>query len=209
MIDIPSSYIVSSKLSPLEPQDVLRVLRLVQSEWNDECVKDRMNRHPTPLIAVGIANPHDLQRVVRVGVPVIHLDRECRALKAAQARYLRELKYGQILASVGSAVLSGVLVARGLKQMNGRSLRALLSKKSWFWMYFGGAGLIWIGQVSLMRALKESYGLVTLQDECFMVRRDLVVNKWRSVLQRWLPYCLLVGSVFRWTRVYSKKGVVY
>ncbi|KAI9008894.1 hypothetical protein CLU79DRAFT_776252 [Phycomyces nitens] len=195
MIDVPSAYIVSSKLSPLEPQDVLRVLRLVQSEWNDDCVRDRLSRHPTPLIAVGIANPHDLQRVVRVGVPVVHLDRECKALKGAQGRYLRELKFGQLLASAGSAGLSGVLVAMGLR----------MKERSRMMAWLGGAGLLWMGQLRLMRALRESYRLVTVEDECFMVRRDLVVGRWRSVLQRWLPYCLLAGSVFRWT-LYSKKG---
>ncbi|KAI7866812.1 hypothetical protein BDF14DRAFT_1743340 [Spinellus fusiger] len=103
-LDIPNACVVSFKVSRLEPKDVLRVLQLVQGVWNEDCIRPLLS-HPTSLVmAVGISNPHDLQRAIKANVPVLHIDSACQALKAQEHHRLTQQRVSGmeiLLAAVG------------------------------------------------------------------------------------------------------------
>ncbi|KAI8341401.1 hypothetical protein BC941DRAFT_467452 [Chlamydoabsidia padenii] len=197
MLDIPSSFILSSKLSPLEPKDVLRLLELAQTRWNDNCVERCMTTHPNrPLLAAGISNPQDLQRVITYGVPVIHLERECQSLQGAQRRHLNDLKYIHLFGFVGSASGWGGLGALISNQRYSRKLAESAPAA----MIYGGTTMVVVAlslyTAQFMRTLRYTYKLRMIGDEYFLLRDDVVYSGAWFVLKKIVPYCFTVVSVY-------------
>ncbi|KAI8085177.1 uncharacterized protein BX664DRAFT_338735 [Halteromyces radiatus] len=197
MLNIPSSFILSSKLSPLEPKDVLRLLELAQTRWNDNCVQYCMDNHPNrPLLAAGISNPQDLQRVISYGVPVIHLEHDCQSLQGAQRRHLNDLKYIHFLEFISSAGCWG-------------GLGALISHPRWSRkvtenvpaaMIYGGTTMAIVAlslyTAQFMRKLRYNYKLKMIKDEYFLLRDDVVYSGFWFVTKKIVPYCFTVASIY-------------
>ncbi|KAG1077296.1 hypothetical protein G6F42_024939 [Rhizopus arrhizus] len=94
MIDIPASFIISSRLSVLDSKDILRVVHLAQQKWKESQVKSRMQQHSkTPLLAVGISNPQELSTVIASDIPIIHIENDCKALQAVQKREIQHQRH--------------------------------------------------------------------------------------------------------------------
>ncbi|KAL9539663.1 hypothetical protein MBANPS3_010131 [Mucor bainieri] len=106
MIDIPASFIISSRLSVLDSKDILRVIHLAQLKWSESQVKSRMQQHSTaPLLAVGISNPQELATVIASDIPIIHIENDCKALQAVQKR---EIQHQRRKSRVYMALLSSL-----------------------------------------------------------------------------------------------------
>lgn len=110
MFDIPNQFIVSSRLSTLDSQDILTILQTAQSKWDERILLERMRKHPkTPLICIGISNPQELERVIGHDIPVIHIQSDCKALQRVQERYDRYQGYINQLLWIGTNSLWGLL----------------------------------------------------------------------------------------------------
>ncbi|KAI8071297.1 hypothetical protein BC940DRAFT_234513 [Gongronella butleri] len=198
MLDVPASFIVSSKLSPLQPEDVDRLVQLVQTCWNDRCVAQLMHiQPPRPLVAAGIANPQDLTRVMTTGVPVIHLERECEALQSAQRKHWREIKRQQGIGYISSASVWGACGA----------LCTVPWKRAWLDdgrlpapVIYGGTTMAVVGlglyTAQLLRSLRYNYTIVHIDHEHFLLRDDALQSAARYLLKTLAPYCLLVVASY-------------
>lgn len=177
--------------------DVLRLLELAQTRWNDKCAEQCMTMHPNrPLLAAGISNPQDLQRVISYGVPVIHLERECQSLQGAQRRHLKDLRYLHWVGFLGSAGCWGGL---GALLSNNRYSRKL-TEHAPVAMIYGGTTMVVVAlslyTAQFMRTLRYSYKLRIIDEEHFLLRDDVVYSGAWFVLKKIVPYCFTVASVY-------------
>ncbi|ORX42931.1 hypothetical protein DM01DRAFT_1411732 [Hesseltinella vesiculosa] len=202
MLTIPSSFVVSSKLSPLHPEDVDRLVRLVQTYWDEECVGDIMTQHPQqPLVAAGISNPQDLSRVLTTGVPVIHLERECSSLQLSQRRYWQGTQRQQAIGYVCSSLLWGACGSVFVMPMSKhqRWLDKLPAP-----VVYGGTTMAVVGlglyTAQLLRSLRYNYSTVLLDNEYFLLRDDALQSTSRYLLKTLVPYCALVVATFSYCR---------
>ncbi|ORE07160.1 hypothetical protein BCV72DRAFT_187632, partial [Rhizopus microsporus var. microsporus] len=110
MFDIPNQFIVSSRLSTLDSQDILAILQTAQSKWDERILLQRMRKHPkTPLICIGISNPQELERVIGHDIPVIHIQPDCKALQRVRERHDRYQSCINQLLWIGTSSLWGLL----------------------------------------------------------------------------------------------------
>ncbi|CAO3649493.1 unnamed protein product [Cunninghamella echinulata] len=212
MLDIPPSFIVSSKLSPLEPTDVLRLLGLAQTRWNDKCVEQSMIRYPSrPILAAGISNPQDLQRVISYGVPVIHLENECQSLQRAQQRSLKELRYIHVIGFFSTASLWGSFSAL-LVYLPSLHLHNQHHHYHYFHIYrkfieklpasiiYGISTMTFVTltlyTAQFMRSLRYSYNMFIIDKESFLLRNDVLYSNPWFFLKKVVPYCLTATTVF-------------
>lgn len=178
--------------------DVLRLLELAQTRWNDRCAERCMKSHPNrPLLAAGISNPQDLQRVITYGVPVIHLELECQALQSYQRRHLNEIRYLHMLGFVGSAGGWGALGALISHQKYSRKLAESVPVA----VFYGGTTMMVVAlslyTASLMRTLRYTYKLRIIENEHFMLRDDVVYSGTWFVLKKMVPYCFTVAALYQ------------
>ncbi|KAI8878134.1 hypothetical protein K501DRAFT_259195 [Backusella circina FSU 941] len=88
MLDIPSKCIVSSRLSNLDTEGIRRVIHQAQTLVPESSFQKHFRNNPnTSLLAVGISNPEELRLVIDRDIPIIHIQKNCQALQAAQKHY--------------------------------------------------------------------------------------------------------------------------
>ncbi|KAG2225093.1 hypothetical protein INT45_011775, partial [Circinella minor] len=194
-MEIPSSFIVSSKLSPLEPTEIPRIVHLAKAKCRSKCLEKRMRLYPkTPIMAVGISNLHDIQRVMTADVPVIHIQQDCLALKSAQLRHTRELKYCRIVEGLLSSGLWAVYFAA--KRTTKRRFLYVPVILTAYTAYF-------------LRTSRRDYTVVgehlhnqqnnvnnSSLDDFVLVRNDVRRSHIQFMLGTWVPYCILGVSLY-------------
>ncbi|KAG0193267.1 hypothetical protein DFQ28_005885 [Apophysomyces sp. BC1034] len=155
-----------------------------------------MAQYPNiPLIAVGISNPQDLQRAVTSGIPIIHLQRNCLALKGAQRRHVREMHAWRATQLIGLVILWG-------------SSGAYVSKKSipnglsWVMKSCVGAAALSLTlyTLRLMFVLRSDYDMVQEKNEFFLLRDDVGESRVRHVMRIWLPFSVAGVAIGRFVR---------
>ncbi|KAI8145486.1 hypothetical protein BJV82DRAFT_603842 [Fennellomyces sp. T-0311] len=181
-MDIPPAFIVSSKLSPLEPSDIPRIVHLARTRCRNDCLKARMRDHPkTPIMAVGISNPYDMQRVMTADVPVIHIQQDCRALRGAQHRHTREIRYCRAFEGILSSGLWALYCAS--KSSTKRRLLYVPVILTAYTAYF-------------LRTARRDYTALEEEDDFVLVRNDVRRSKIQFVLRTWVPYCVIGVSIY-------------
>ncbi|KAI9361363.1 hypothetical protein BD770DRAFT_408524 [Pilaira anomala] len=109
MKEIPTRFIISSRLSTLEPKEIIRIVYLAGSQWNEKQVKERMAKYPNrPFMGVGISNPQELSQVIKNDIPVIHIQEDCKALLGVQKRWVRNIKIWNRILNLTSASVWGL-----------------------------------------------------------------------------------------------------
>ncbi|KAI8979268.1 hypothetical protein BDF20DRAFT_804184, partial [Mycotypha africana] len=94
MIHIPSSYIISSRFSTLEPNDILKIIHLAEQKWNEREIQKRLKIPEKPFIGIGITNPQELDTVMnKQNIPIIHIHSDCKSLQANQKHKLKRQYY--------------------------------------------------------------------------------------------------------------------
>ncbi|KAI9270561.1 hypothetical protein BDA99DRAFT_502126 [Phascolomyces articulosus] len=186
MMEIPSSFIVSSKLSPLEPSEIPRIVHLARTKCRPKCLEKRMRHYPkTPIMAVNISNPHDMHRVMSADVPVIHIQQDCLALQSAQLRHTRELKYCRIAEGLLSSGLWALYFAA--KRSTKRRFLYVPVILTAYTAYF-------------LRTSRRDYTVISEQeennDDFVLVRNDVRRSPIQFILGTWVPYCMLGVSLY-------------
>lgn len=104
MLDIPSECIVSSRLSNLDTKGksyelvllrfqmliskkgIHRIIHQAQTLVPESSFQKYIQNNPNrSFLAVGISNPEELRLVIDREIPVIHIQKNCQALQAAQS----------------------------------------------------------------------------------------------------------------------------
>ncbi|CAO3607564.1 unnamed protein product [Cunninghamella blakesleeana] len=174
-----------------------------------------MIRYPTkPILAAGISNPQDLQRVINYEVPIIHLESECQSLRKAQQRYLKERRYIHVIGFISSASLWGIFSAFYFTTNNKNHFTTFLpSPSSSFIVHYkkfiekiptsiiyGGSTTLFVSltlfTAQFMRSLRYSYKMLTIDKETFLLRNDILYSSPWFILKRVIPYCLTASSVY-------------
>ncbi|KAF7723581.1 hypothetical protein EC973_001822 [Apophysomyces ossiformis] len=148
-----------------------------------------------PLIAVGISNPQDLQRAITSGIPIIHIQKTCLALKGAQRRHVRDTQAWNTTQLLSLAILWGsggaYLTKRPFPQHASPVRRICL----------GAAAIsLVLYTLRLMRVLRRDYDIIEEQDESFLLRNDVAESRLRHVIRIWLPFGIggtVIGCLVR------------
>ncbi|KAI9488000.1 hypothetical protein BDB00DRAFT_850597 [Zychaea mexicana] len=182
-MDIPTSFIVSSKLSPLEPADIPRIVHLAKQKCRPSCLERRMRKHPkTPIMAVGISNLHDMQRVMTADVPVIHIQQDCLALRGAQLRHTRELKYCRVVEGLLSSGLWALYFAAVTT-----GTRSSMMKRRFLYVPM----ILTAYTAYFLRTSRRDYTVLEDNASFVLVRNDVRRSRVQFVLRTWVPYCIL------------------
>ncbi|KAI7881298.1 hypothetical protein K492DRAFT_67466 [Lichtheimia hyalospora FSU 10163] len=182
MLKIPSTSIISSKLSPLEPADIPRIVQFAQSRCNNSCLERHLQTYPeTALMAVGISNQHDLQRVMTAQVPVIHIEHDCEALQGAHRRQHRDAKYMRFLHRTLSTGLWGLFFTFGAGVRNSTRLYpALLTAYTLY----------------VFRATRNDYSILQDEKHFVLIRDDARHTPMQFIMRTVIPYCVQCASMF-------------
>ncbi|ORY95337.1 hypothetical protein BCR43DRAFT_492824 [Syncephalastrum racemosum] len=187
--------IVSSKVSTVDPSDIPRIVQLARAKCNKRCLARRLRREDTiPALAVGIANGHDLRRALAAGVPIVHVQRDCQALKEAQHNHWQRVHGWRVAEGVFTAVAWGLVVGQTSKQSNSNSKRDWLRQACSVALTLYAVGWAWRGRLD--------YRMVE-DEEAFLVRDDLARSRMRTALERWLP-CVAVACCTSWAVISHK-----
>lgn len=170
-----------------------------------------MIRYPNrPILAAGISNPQDLQRVINYGVPVIHLESECQSLRKAQQRYLKEKQYIHVIGFISSASIWGTLGAIFFTSNNNKNYLTFISPLSSAYrkliekvpaaIIYGGSTTLFVSltlfTAQFMRSLRYSYKMLTIDKESFLLRNDILYSSPWFILKKVVPYCLTASSIY-------------
>ncbi|EPB82774.1 hypothetical protein HMPREF1544_10477 [Mucor circinelloides 1006PhL] len=217
MIDIPASFIISSRLSVLDSKDILRVVHLAQQKWKESQVKSRMQQHSkTPLLAVGISNPQELSTVIASDIPIIHIENDCKALQAVQKREIQHQRhksrvYMTLVSSLWGYLLyqlkyNGIFrLKRGTDVVQLRVFeRGNLPLPN---MMVAGislgltACLAWITKRLLFKK-RMQYDYIDGGDGDFVIiRNDVSFSKFSFIATDVIPYCIIGLGAFSYKRI--------
>ncbi|KAF1799164.1 hypothetical protein V8B55DRAFT_1518994 [Mucor lusitanicus] len=217
MIDIPASFIISSRLSVLDSKDILRVIHLAQQKWNESQVKSRMQHHSTtPLLAVGISNPQELSTVIANDIPIIHIESDCKALQAVQKREIQHQRhksrvYMTLLSSLWGCLLyqlkyNGLFrLKRGADVVDVRVFeRGSLPLPN---VMIAGislgltACLAWITKRRLHKK-RMQYDCIDGGDDGFvLLRNDVSFSRFSFIAADVIPYCIIGLAAFSYKRI--------
>lgn len=217
MVEIPASFIISSRLSLLDTKEILDILRLAQQRWKEKQVKKRMIDHKdTPLFAVGISNPQELTTVMEQDIPAIHIQFDCKALQAVQKREIRQQQFTNRLFMLMTSSLWGLYVyhlkyshifKKGTDSVQLRVFeRGTIPFPNAMVVGLGAGFSICLGWVSqrLLSRQRKQYYCVENEKEFLLLRNDIIRSPCRFVVSNVLPYCLIGLSVFIYkTRIKS------
>ncbi|KAI9323597.1 hypothetical protein BX666DRAFT_1888402 [Dichotomocladium elegans] len=185
MVQIPPSAIISSKLSPLKPADIPRILQCVQANCSEHCLAHHLRCKPDiALVAIGISNPHDMQRAMAANVPVIHIEKDCEALQGAYRRHVRDVKYIRLIHGLLSSSLWGFFLAFGRGYRYRRLYPALLAA---YTVYF-------------FRSLRQDYNVVEDKDQFLLIRDDAQRTGFQFIVKLGLPYSIQSLSIYLFSR---------
>ena len=203
MVNIPPTFITSSRLSTLEPKDILTILQLTEKKWNRTQIEKRMSLYKeTPLVGVGISNPQELDRVVYQDIPVIHIEKECKSLQAVQKKSARNIWFINRLLFVGTASMWGlfgynILNKRFFKRGSDITQIAVLEKGTIPIPNYMVATftlsmtclLSWMTKRLLYNRMRTEYEYNDQEGECILYRNDVIYSKLQYFLRVILPYC--------------------
>lgn len=211
MSRINSDFITNSRLSTLEPKDIVRILYLAENKWNKRKVEERMNRYSqTPIIGIGISNPQELTQVMNSDIPVIHIENDCKSLQAVQRRLLKKTRLlNRLLTSISSSLLGYVVsFTSQLKFKRGNDMIEIEIFENGILPipnYIIGSttlsitcALLWLTRKLLN---KPEYIYTAKEGECILYRSDILDNNYYKYI---LP-CFCLGLSFYFTK---KKGIL-
>ncbi|KAI8091877.1 hypothetical protein BDF21DRAFT_410424 [Thamnidium elegans] len=217
MKEIPTSFIISSRLATLEPKDIVRIVYLCGSKWNDTQVTSRMKRYPNiPIIGVGISNPVELSRVIASDIPVIHIQNDCKALIAVQKRSTRNIKLYNRFLMINSAFMWGLF---GYKMMNNK-----LFKKGQDYVQFSlfekgklpVPNHIMVGCLATITAIlsmvtrrilnrvRSEYSYFQQEEKVILIRNDVQYSNFSYFIRTVIPYCFIGFSVYNFRKLYNQ-----
>jgi hypothetical protein len=216
MIDIPASFIISSRLSVLDSKDILRIIHVAQQKWKESQVRDRMlHYNKTPLLAVGISNPQELATVISNDIPVIHVQNDCKALQAVQKRdiqnqrrksriymtlisslwgfFLYQSKYNNIFKlKRGADAVQLRVFERGSLPLPNTMIAGI------------GVGLTmcltWITKRILYKK-RMQYDYIEEDDEFILLRNDILFSRFSYFITGVIPYCIIGLGMFSYKRI--------
>lgn len=164
------------------PKDIPRIVQFAQSRCNNSCLERHLQTNPeTALIAVGISNQHDLQRVMTAQVPVIHIEHDCQALQGAHKRQHREAKYMRFLHSTLSSGLWGLFFTFGSGVRNSTRLYpALLTAYTLY----------------VFRTTRNDYYILQDDQHFVLIRDDARHTPMQFIMRTVIPYCVQCASMF-------------
>lgn len=209
MLDIPASFIISSRLSVLDSKEISNIIHLAQSRWNESQVQQRIKQGKM-ILGVGIANPQELATVMAYNVPIIHIRHDCISLQAVQKRREKQQKWihgVQFLLSSSSWGLFGYYLQKlNLKRgMDTMELDVFEKGKLPIPHY-----IIFLGTLTISVSLgyftkrllynkirKNEYEYIDKQDIFILLRNDILYSRFRYFLQTVIPYCFIGLSVYR------------
>ncbi|GAN08784.1 hypothetical protein MAM1_0223d08300 [Mucor ambiguus] len=217
MIDIPASFIISSRLSALDSKDILRVIHLAQQKWKESQVKSRMQHHSTtPLLAVGISNPQELSTVIANDIPIIHIENDCKALQAVQKREIQHQQrtsrvYMTLLSSLWGLLLCQLRYNGLFKLKRGADVvdlrvfeRGSLPLPN---IMIAGtslgvmACLAWITKRRLHKK-RMQYDCIDGGDDGFiLLRNDVSFSRFSFIATDVIPYCIIGVGAFSYKRI--------
>ncbi|KAG1056890.1 hypothetical protein G6F46_002732 [Rhizopus delemar] len=187
MFDIPNKFIVSSRLSTLDSKEILYILQLAHSNWEEQNLSKRMRRYPkTPIICIGISNPQELERVIHDDIPIIHIQENCIALQRVQERQDRYQNYINNLLWVGTSSLWGV-VGYNIKRI--KSFRGT----QWKMVISGGVVCLSMWTWYIILRMKRHYKFLKDDGHAFLMRRDVLRSRRNAVMQLLIPFWLFAG----------------
>lgn len=221
MLDIPASFIISSRLSTLDSKDILRIIHLAQEKWNQAQVQHRMTKYKdTPIIGVGISNPQELSRVISSDIPIIHIQNDCKALQAVQKRHIAKTRFKNQLIMMGTSCLWGLF---GYQVINTTSKILKRGSDMVQLPIFENGNLpipnyiicgytvsmtvilSWISKRLLYNRIRMEYQYCEKEKEFLLLRNDVLYGKFRFFVQTIIPYCFIGLSVYRYKKSYAKK----
>ncbi|CAO3626449.1 unnamed protein product [Mucor fragilis] len=217
MIDIPASFVISSRLSVLDSKDILRVIHLAQQRWRESQVTSRMQHHSTtPLLAVGISNPQELATVVANDIPIIHIENDCKALQAVQKREIQRQRhksrvYLSLLSSVWGCLLYQLKYNSLFRLKRGADVVQLrvfergslpLPNTLVAGISLGlTACLAWITK-RVLHSKRMQYGYIDGGDDGFvLLRNDVSFSRFRFLAADVIPYCIIGLATFSYKRI--------
>ncbi|KAI8377181.1 hypothetical protein EDC96DRAFT_494771, partial [Choanephora cucurbitarum] len=211
MIGLPSSCIISSRLSSLDSKDVIRIVEVAREKWREDEIKRRMKRNRSlPILGVGISNPEELCILASNDIPVIHIQRECKSLQALQKRCCRTRKiknrlYLWLTSSLWGMICRFAIKYRGkLKRGEDTFHLSFLTRSNIPIPYYmiGGItfgltmGLCWFTQKLLRRDIRRSEYSVHEKNGVFLlIRNDTLYSRSQFIIQTVVPSYFISLSV--------------
>ncbi|KAI8082503.1 uncharacterized protein B0P05DRAFT_468044 [Gilbertella persicaria] len=211
MIELPSSYIISSRLSALDSKDVLRIVHFAQEKWKEQEIKKRMKKRGSPILGIGISNPEELSTLVANNIPVIHIQRECKSLQALQKRHFKEKKIKNRIYLWLTSSLWGILCKfilrhkHRLKKGQDTFHFSVLNQSNVPIPHYmiGGItftltiGLCWITKKLLFQHIRTSeYYVHEKEGDFLLIRNDALYSKSQFIIQTIIPSFLIGFSVY-------------
>lgn len=223
MLEVPSQFVISSRLSTLEAKEILEIIQFTAKIWNEKSVEQRMKRYPSiPIMGVGISNPQELQRVISGDIPVIHIQDNCEALQAVQKREIRNRHFYHRWLLLSSASIWGIWIGQLVKSMRllkrGHDvIQVPLFEKGNLPIPNYMMGLCTLSVTCLLswftqrvhQKIRHEYAYFMDKKHMILVRNDVLYSKRRYFLQTVIPYCfigLISAQPNRWKWAFSPKN---
>ena len=158
----------------------------------------------TPIMAVGISNLHDIQRVMTADVPVIHIQQDCLALQSAQLRHTRELKYCRVVEGLLSSGLWALyFAAKRTTKRRFLYVPVILTAYTAYFLRTSRRDYTVVGE----RHHNQHYNSNNdnnnnnddnniSHDDFVLVRNDVRRSHIQFMLGTWVPYCILGVSLY-------------
>lgn len=215
MLDIPSCFVISSRLSTLDSKEVVGIIQLAGKKWNENQVLKRMNKYPvTPIIGVGISNPQELSRVISGDIPVMHIQDDCKALQAVQKRNIRNSRLCNRFVMMNSASLWGLFIHKminnqGLFKRGQDIIQVPIFETGNLPIpnYIVGICTIsitfilsWITKRILFNKIRNEYEYYMENNQVILIRNDVLYSKTRYIIQTLIPYCFIGLSVYHFKK---------
>ncbi|KAI9481158.1 MAG: hypothetical protein EXX96DRAFT_607914 [Benjaminiella poitrasii] len=216
MVNLPGSCILSSRLSTLDPKDIGRIIQIAQERWEEKQISKRLqktNDAEQIILAVGIANPRELEKVVSSQIPVIHIRPECQSLQAEQKRMIRHRKYSVGALFVASSTIWGLfayfvqyhvtrLFQKGQEAVELHPLEGskvivtipnLVVASSCLAVT---VGLGWLTKC-VLKMKRHAYEYHESHGEFILLRNDVLESVSGYCIKTIIPYCLIGLSVYK------------
>ncbi|KAI8983503.1 hypothetical protein BDB01DRAFT_791023 [Pilobolus umbonatus] len=208
MINIPTSFIVQSRLASLESKDVGSIIGHAHNHTDEACLQSHMNNYPNrPIIGIGISNPVELKRAIDMNTPIIHIYKDCRALQGVQRRAWRAHKVNRGMMFVISSSLWG-LIGHYMKRIQWKRgedvvmipITSTGSVPVSNYTMVGVTLLVTVGMSiwsnRILRSVRSSYKVIDDHGEFFLLRDNILRSTAKYYMQTVIPYWLIGFTVY-------------
>ncbi|KAI9264432.1 hypothetical protein BY458DRAFT_514000 [Sporodiniella umbellata] len=190
MFNIPNKFIVSSRLSTLDSQDILRILQVTQSNWDEKILARRMRQYPQiPIICIGISNPQELDRVVNDNIPIIHIQDTCIALQRVQERQ------GNFMHYVNCLLWMGTSSAWFLVGYTARKTKIFEENSRMMLGISGGVICLSLWTYYVVLRMRRHYLFLKEKGRVILMRKDILRSR-HTLIQILMPLWALIGYSF-------------